>query len=79
MFTHIHNCYYPILQKKEKRTKGCCVDYQLMTAILTHSFYVTALNKKTESDLGILHCSRAIHKIRSYLYLNKNEPTLLYL
>ena len=66
-------------KKKEKRTKGCCVDYQLMKAILTHSFYVTAFNKKTELDLKILHCSRAIHKIRSYLQLNKNEPTVLYM
>ena len=54
-------------KRKKKELKDVVLDYQLTKAILTHSFYVTAFNKKTELDLKILHCSRAIHKIRSYL------------
>lgn len=44
-----------------------CVGYQLMKAMLTHPFYVTAFNKKIEFNLRILYRYRAIHKIRSCL------------
>lgn len=71
MFTLIYTIaiipYCKKKKRKKKELKDVVLDYQLTKAILTHSFYVTAFNKKTELDLKILHCSRAIHKIRSYL------------